>query len=131
MKIRYFFLLAIVILPVTLRAQFARPPTNSDDFQISAESLTQFSRPAIMSHLPKSYSIGDTIAIGDSSKYNMYGDLRDDDLAMNPKSPWYIPAIKVIGANLFTFSVNRYLLNSDFSYIGFNSWKSNLKNVKR
>ncbi len=66
--------------------------------------------------------------VPDSSRYNMYGLLRNDDPVYTPRSPWYIPAIKVVGSNLFTFAVDKFLLNSDFSVIGLNSWAYNIKN---
>lgn len=131
MNIKYYLLPAVISLSGLVRAQSARPPDETVNGAFNKVSqfnlqIPEFAQPG--HQVPTSYSIGDTSISQDSTKYNMYGDLRDDDLAMNPKSPWYIPAIKVVGANLFTFTVNRYLLNSDFSYIGFNSWRDNLKN---
>ena len=59
---------------------------------------------------------------------NKYGDLLDDDTAYNIKYPLWIPAVEVLGAVAFTWALDRYLLNADYARIGFNSWKSNLKN---
>src|SRR4051812_47511818 len=120
----------LLISATSLRAQLARPP-NADSFTHSSHTLTISPHQILSSDIesaPFKSSLALTPSIGDSFKYNMYGQLRNDDLGLNPKSPWYMPAIKVFGANLFTFSIDRYLLDADFSVIGFNSWSSNLKN---
>jgi hypothetical protein len=61
------------------------------------------------------------------TKYNKYGDLKDDDPVYNPKRPWWTVALKVTGANVFTTSVDHYVFRYDFSNVGFNTWKHNLK----
>ena len=64
---------------------------------------------------------------GDTVTYNKYGDLRNDDTELNKTYPWLIAALKVTGANVFTFAVDRYLFNYDFSRVGFNSWSHNIQ----
>ena len=61
------------------------------------------------------------------TKYNKYGDLKDDDPAYNPKKPWWTVALKVTGANVTTTATDRYILKYDFARVGFNSWKHNLQ----
>lgn len=61
------------------------------------------------------------------TKYNKYGDLKDDDPAYNPRRPWWLIGLKVTGANLFVQSVDKYVLKYDFCNVGFRSWKYNLK----
>lgn len=58
---------------------------------------------------------------------NKYGDLRNDKREFNKKYPIWTVAAKVTGANLLTFAVDRYLLNYEFSRVGFNSWKHNIQ----
>lgn len=58
---------------------------------------------------------------------NKYGDLRNDRVEFNKKYPLWSVALKVTGANLFTFAVDRYFFNYDFSRVGFNSWKHNMQ----
>ena len=58
---------------------------------------------------------------------NKYGDLRHDKLEFNKKYPLWTVAAKITAANLFTFAIDRYLLNYEFSRVGFNSWKHNLE----
>lgn len=59
--------------------------------------------------------------------YDSYGDLLNDDTAYNKKSPWYVPAARVILQNGFTWAIDRYVFNYDFSHIGPQTWKTNLK----
>jgi hypothetical protein len=66
------------------------------------------------------HSLEDTV-------YNKYGDLRNDKPEFNTQYPWWTVVLKVTGANVFTFAVDRYLLNYDFSRVGFNSWKHNIQ----
>lgn len=64
----------------------------------------------------------------DTLMYNMYGDLMNDDPKYSPKSPLWRPVVGVIAGNFVTASFNRYILNSDFCRIGWNSVKANFKN---
>ncbi len=63
----------------------------------------------------------------DTMKYNMYGDLRDDNPLYNPKSPWWMVVFKVTTSNLSTFLIDRYIFNYEFSIVGFKSWKHNIQ----
>ncbi|MEI6899576.1 MAG: DUF3943 domain-containing protein, partial [Bacteroidota bacterium] len=65
-------------------------------------------------------------ALVDTTKQNKYGNLLDDDLEYNPKSPLWLPVSEVVGAVVLTWGMDRYLLNADYARIGFNSWKVNL-----
>jgi len=58
---------------------------------------------------------------------NKYGDLRNDLPEFNKKYPVWTVVLKVTGANVFTFAIDRYIFNYDFSRIGFNSWKHNFE----
>jgi len=52
--------------------------------------------------------------VGDTVVYNKYGDLRNDNTEFNKTYPWLVAALKVTGANVFTFAIDRYLFNYDF-----------------
>ena len=67
------------------------------------------------------------ISLKDTSLYNSYGDLLNDDPEYNEKSALWKPALGVVQGNLFTFAVDRYILNYPFSRIGFQSIKNNFK----
>jgi hypothetical protein len=70
------------------------------------------------------HSIRDSIFY---TKYNKYGDLKDDDPEFNLKKPWWFVAFKVLAANAAITSFDRYALKQPNANVGFNSWKHNLK----
>ncbi|MCX6150303.1 MAG: DUF3943 domain-containing protein [Ignavibacteriales bacterium] len=74
-------------------------------------------------------ALTDTIntSLTDTLKYNMYGDLLNDNPEYNKKSSLGMVALRVTLANLSTFLIDRYIFNYNFSRVGFNSWKNNLK----
>lgn len=61
------------------------------------------------------------------TKYNKYGDLKDDDPEYNPRRPWWSVALKVTGVNVAVTAADRYILGYDYARVGFNSWNHNLK----
>lgn len=69
----------------------------------------------------------DKIKSYDSTKFNMFGNLLKDDPGYNKKYPLWIPIVEVLGVHAFTGLFNRYIANTDFGRVGFNSWKNNLK----
>ena len=62
----------------------------------------------------------------DTTTHNKYGDLLNDDPEYNKKYHIWIPAVEVLGALAFTWSLDRYGLNADYARTGFNSWKYNI-----
>ena len=77
-------------------------------------------------------SVADTIknppAAGTSSNPHLsYGQLADDDPVYNPKYPWWKPALGVVGTNVFSWAVSRYLYKYDWARISPTTWKNNLK----
>ncbi len=61
------------------------------------------------------------------TKYNKYGDLKDDDPEYNAKKPWWTVALKVTGANTVITATDRYVFQYDYAKVGFNSWSHNIK----
>ena len=61
------------------------------------------------------------------SYHNMYGDLLNDDPKYNKRYPVWIPAVRVMLANGFTWAVDRFVFNYDFSHINGASWSHNIK----
>jgi hypothetical protein len=62
----------------------------------------------------------------DTTKQNKYGDLLRDDTAYNKRYPIWKPALGVFGVNAFTWSIDRFLMNADFSHIGPSTWGYNI-----
>src|ERR1700712_1335532 len=63
----------------------------------------------------------------DTTVKNKYGDLLNDDIKYNPKYPVWKPMVNVLGINLFTYTLDHYILNESFSNIGLSSWKYNIQ----
>jgi hypothetical protein len=58
---------------------------------------------------------------------NKYGDLLNDDPEYNKKYPWYVPAIRVAGVNVFNWAIDKYLFHFEWANISAQTWKDNLK----
>jgi len=67
------------------------------------------------------------IGPADSSKYNRYGDLLEDDPAYNPRYPIWAPAARVFSADLFNWSVARFIYKYDWAKTGPRYWKINFQ----
>jgi hypothetical protein len=63
----------------------------------------------------------------DTTIQNKYGDLLNDDKTLNKRYPVWKPLVEVLGTNVFTWSMDKYLLKEDFSNIGPASWKYNIQ----
>jgi uncharacterized protein DUF3943 len=64
----------------------------------------------------------------DTPLYNSYGNLLNDDPQYNKKAPLWVPIFKLVQINAFTWAIDRYILNADYSKgVGFNTWRNNLK----
>ncbi len=63
----------------------------------------------------------------DSTLQNKYGDLLNDDSLYNKKSHLWVPLSEVFAANVFVWSMDRYLLNEDFARVGPSTWKRNIR----
>lgn len=59
--------------------------------------------------------------------HNMYGDLLNDDPAFNPKYAYWKPAIRVVAADVFNWSVARYIYKFDWAKVGPADWKNSFK----
>jgi len=63
----------------------------------------------------------------DTTIQNKYGDLLNDDPKYNKRYPFWKPLVGVIGVNVFTWSMDRFIFNESFSHIGPATWKYNLR----
>lgn len=63
----------------------------------------------------------------DSTLFNKYGDLLNDDPEFNKRQPIWKPAAQVIGVNALFMGYNRYIAKADYGYVSFSTWKKNIK----
>ena len=63
----------------------------------------------------------------DSTLYNKYGDLLQDDPGYNKRQPLWQPAFQVAGINALFMGFNRYIAKADYGYVTFGTWKKNLR----
>ncbi|MBN2570881.1 MAG: DUF3943 domain-containing protein [Ignavibacteriales bacterium] len=129
-----YFLFIIFLISISLQAQFKlafneKMPLNQNlclDKQISMNENNHFftlARDPFKTSFPEvGYS-----SLYDSTKYNMYGDLLNDNPFYNEKTSLWTAALEVTLVNVTTLLIDRYLFNYDFSNVGFNSWNHNLK----
>ena len=67
------------------------------------------------------------VAQVDTPRFNMYGDLREDNPVYNPKSPLWICGVRVVASNILTWASDRIIFNADFARIGPSTWSHNIK----
>ncbi len=124
----------MLLVPMFLYAQF-KPAVDKKislnqnvwlSRQISENKINRYSD---LLPNPNKTSFLDTIKTSppDTMKYNMYGDLRNDNPLYNPKSSIGMIIFRVSMANLTTFLIDRYIFNYPFSRVGFNTIKHNFK----
>jgi hypothetical protein len=63
----------------------------------------------------------------DSSLYNKYGDLLNDDPAYNPRQPVLITAARVLASDVFNWAIARYVYKFDWAKVSPSDWKNNFK----
>lgn len=66
----------------------------------------------------------DTIntSLTDTMKYNMYGDLLNDDPIYNAKLPIWKPAVQIVIQEVILNLVDHYVMHFDWATVGFHSW---------
>ena len=73
---------------------------------------------------PNAIFVPDTIntALTDTMKYNMYGDLLNDDPIYNKKTPFWNPLLKITIQNVLLNLVDHYFMHFDWAVVGFKTW---------
>jgi len=122
------------LIPTLLQAQF-KPLYQENTFlnqskwsnrQISKSTINRYSNLTLNPHRTTLFESNDNPEL-DTTKYNMYGDLLNDNPLYNEKSsPWMV-VFRVTMSNISTFLIDRYIFNYEFSRVGFNSIKHNFK----
>jgi hypothetical protein len=65
-------------------------------------------------------------ALIDTTKYNKYGDLLNDDPEFNKKYAIWKPALQVVGENVVLNLLDRSVLHLEFANVDIHSWKRNI-----
>lgn len=63
----------------------------------------------------------------DSSRYNRYGGLLQEEPEYNPRQPVWKPAAQVAGINALFMGFNRFVVKADYGYVRLSTWKRNLR----
>jgi hypothetical protein len=63
----------------------------------------------------------------DTTLFNKYANLLNDDPHYNQRSPIWIPAAEAAGVLFVTWAFDRYVLNADYARLSIQSWKRNLR----
>lgn len=133
MKIVYalgFFVLFSTLYQAQFKPVFEKKIYLNQNAWLSRQtSLNEINRYSDLVANPNKTSFLDTIktSSSDTMKYNMYGDLRNDNPLYNKKSSLGLVALGVTMVNVTTFAVDRYILNYDFARVGLNSWIHNFQ----
>ena len=104
-------LLVFLLFPLIMEAQ------NRDTL------ITSPVADSTVAHKPVAVKIEST----DSTLYNKYGDLLNDDPVYNPRYAAWIPAVRVLSANVFNWTVARYFFKYNWAKVSTADWKNNFK----
>ncbi|WP_192821308.1 DUF3943 domain-containing protein [Rufibacter sp. LB8] len=63
----------------------------------------------------------------DTTIFNKYGDLLNDDPEYNKRQPLWKPALQVLGVNGLFMGYNRFVAKADYAYVSPATWKKNLR----
>jgi hypothetical protein len=66
-------------------------------------------------------------ALVDTTVQNKYGDLLNDDSLYNKRYPLWVPLLETFGQDAFVWSLDHYGMNADFSRVGPDTWKYNIR----
>ena len=69
-----------------------------------------------------------TVSVDTLPARGLYGNLRNDDTLYNFKYHWMTPSVRVLSANVFNWTLARYVWKEDWARIGVDDWKNNITN---
>jgi Domain of unknown function (DUF3943) len=86
------------------------------------EQLKQIKKEKIVAHSDSSANQPKKIPLLDTTKYNKYGSLLNDDPKYNQKYPLWKPAVEVVGENVVLNILDRTVMNLEFAKTDFHTW---------
>lgn len=136
-----YFSCFLFLVSISLQAQF-KPALNEDillnqntlsslptglaGLQISKNVINRYSD-LVPDHYKTSFLDTINTSLTDTLKYNMYGDLLNDNPLYNKKASVWTVALGVTLTNATILAIDRYIFKYPYSYVGFNSWAYNIK----
>jgi hypothetical protein len=87
-------------------------------------SLNEINRYPDLASNPNETLFPDTIntPLTDTMKYNMYGDLLNDDPTYSKRAPLWNPILKITIQNVLLNLVDHYVMRFDWAVVGFSTW---------
>ncbi|MEP7235703.1 MAG: DUF3943 domain-containing protein [Ignavibacteriota bacterium] len=122
MKI-YIVVFVALLIPNLILAQGGQPDPSAEKVRVVPQDTNIKALKVPVDTNSKKILVKDTSAHVE----NQYHGLLNDDPIYNKKEPFTTPMLKVLLENASLLAVDRYILNYDFSRVGFNSWSHNLK----
>src|SRR5579872_1039560 len=116
---KIFFVLWLLVLVASADAQVA-PNTNAGKVKVVAQDTNVKVMNVPVDTNSKKILVKDTLA----HENNQYHGLLNDDPVYNKKYPWWQPALRVVLQNVLLNLFDHYVLDLDWSRVGFNSWKN-------
>lgn len=116
-------LLLVVTAVARLSAQSINEPAPGQ-----TEAPSAVDAPSLAGGMADSSNVGpfhEPLFLQDSLRYNMYGDLLDDDPVYNEKSSIPMVALRVTLSNLATWAIDHYIFDYEFVRVGPETWKHN------
>ena len=101
--------------------------------QSTDDSLTIKSADSTIKLTDLNTNTSDTVSVSfqtdtvPKSLYNKYGDLLNDDPQFNPKYPWWLPSVRILGANLVNWAAARYIYKFDWAVVTPADWRNNFQ----
>ena len=129
-----YLLLILSLVPILLQAQF-KPESDKEilpnqsawlSLQMSKNDVTRYSELVPDTNKTTFPAVSKSTS-PDSIKYNMYGDLRDDNPKYNPRRSIWRPIESIVMTNIVTNIFDHYVLGATYTHVGFASWGRNLK----
>ncbi len=134
---KVYFMCSLFLVPILLHAQF-KPALDKKIFLdqniwSSKQMLTnEIDRYSDLVSNPNRTSFPDTIksyvsdttkdSVKDTIKYNMYGDLLNDDPLYNKRASLWSPLLRIEIQNVLLNLADHYIMQYEWAVVGFNSW---------
>jgi Domain of unknown function (DUF3943) len=131
---KIYSLLVLSLVPILLQAQFKQERDNEispdqitwSSLQLSKSDITRYSDLVPDTNKTAFPAVSKSTS-PDSIKYNMYGDLRNDNPLYNPRKSIWRPIESIVMTNIVTNLLDHYVLGATYTHVGFASWGRNLK----